>query len=168
MNAITMLSSYPRFQGRVRNMASGWYVYRDRKREGPFTVQQLKEEARSGRLKPLDQVWSEETPGWIPAGDAEGIFAEPPPPPPPPEGLAVRSEALHSKRSTGRPSVGGFLLMLVIGIIPVVNVITLTIWSFGSRVNDDRRNLARALLIWLLLIAIACVTVYMFWYFGSI
>ena len=144
-------------------MASGWYVYRDRKREGPLTMQQLKDEAGSGRLKPDDQVWSEETPGWIPAGDAEGIFTEPPP-----ESIPGRSETVHSKHSTGTPSVAGFLLMLLISIIPVVNVITLFIWSFGSRVNDDRRNLARALLIWLLLIATACVTVYMFWYFGSL
>ena len=44
-------------------------------------------------------------------------------------------------------SVGEWLISMLIMIIPIVNIVMLFIWGFGS--PDPRRNYARASLIWM-------------------
>ncbi|TQR13280.1 hypothetical protein FG382_10810 [Psychrobacillus lasiicapitis] len=44
-------------------------------------------------------------------------------------------------------SVGEWLITMLIMIIPIVNIVMLFIWGFGS--PDKRRNYARASLIWM-------------------
>ena len=60
-------------------------------------------------------------------------------------------------------STGQFFLMDLLSIIPVVNLVVFIIWSFSDGVNLNRRNWARARLIWigisLVLVAIAAVAI---------
>ena len=44
-------------------------------------------------------------------------------------------------------SVGGYLLFWLVYCIPIVNVIMIFVWAFGSSVNINKKNLARAILI---------------------
>ena len=46
-------------------------------------------------------------------------------------------------------SVGQWMLTLFIMFIPIVNIIALLIWAFGSSTPADKANWAKALLIWM-------------------
>lgn len=48
-------------------------------------------------------------------------------------------------------SLGDYLIMMLIGIIPVVNLIMLFVWAFGSNYNENKKNYARAMLIFALI-----------------
>ncbi|HEY8500192.1 MAG TPA: hypothetical protein VIL89_06205 [Clostridia bacterium] len=52
-------------------------------------------------------------------------------------------------------SVGEWMLTILFYIIPVVNIIMMAVWAFSSRGNIHRRNLSRALLLWVIIILIA-------------
>lgn len=49
-----------------------------------------------------------------------------------------------------------FAIMLLLG-IPVLNLILLLLWAFGSGTNLNKRNLSRAMLIFTLIIAVVWV-----------
>jgi hypothetical protein len=161
-------------------MADEWYVFKDQQRIGPFSRQQLQEKASCGEIKPTDQVWSEDTGGWILGSDVKGLFQTPPPPPPPESTLeqeippdlptpeAVEAAAKQMSRPERSLSVGKCFLMLLLSAVPIVNVVLLLIWSFGSKTGKAKKNLARALLIWLLIVAVASVGIYLAWLFGVI
>ncbi len=226
-------------------MVNEWYVFKEQQRKGPFTWEQLLEQSDSGDIEPDDQVWSDDTSGWVPASEVKGLFRTSPPPPPPPiqassvpeapsvseatdvpeahsvsevtdvpeapsvsevtnvpeapsvsevtnvpeapsvsetpsekpekspENIKVpafrkTTENLAVKGARSQTSISSFLMMLFLCTIPILNVVLLLIWSFSSKVSTIRKNLARALLIWVLIIAIVCVTIYMAWYFSII
>lgn len=48
-------------------------------------------------------------------------------------------------------SVGDWLITLLIRAIPLVNIIMLFIWAFGSGNNPNKANWAKAVLIWLVI-----------------
>lgn len=50
------------------------------------------------------------------------------------------------EKTTKDMTVGDWLITMLIQIIPIVNLVMLFIWGFGS--PDPRRNYARASLIW--------------------
>ena len=47
-------------------------------------------------------------------------------------------------------TVGNYLLMMLLQIIPIVGLVMLFVWAFGDE-NINRKNYARAMLIWLLI-----------------
>jgi len=55
-------------------MASEWYVFKNNKRLGPFTSQDLRRLTGTGSLLPDDLVWKEGINGWIPAHNIKGLF----------------------------------------------------------------------------------------------
>lgn len=61
-------------------MASEFYFARDEKKYGPFTAEQLKQFAASGRLLPTDKVWKSDlihkdgAEKWVPANRVKGLF----------------------------------------------------------------------------------------------
>lgn len=59
------------------------------------------------------------------------------------------------QQSAAPLSVGQFFLMDLVSMIPLLNIVLLLIWSFADNVNPNRRNLARARLIWVA-IGIVC------------
>lgn len=44
-------------------------------------------------------------------------------------------------------TLGNWLIIMLIGIIPFVNIVMLFIWAFGNTENTSKRNYARAMLI---------------------
>ena len=62
----------------------------------------------------------------------------------------------HIRLSFAAPlSVGQFFLMDLVSMIPLLNIVLLLVWSFADNTNPNRRNLARARLIWVA-IGIVC------------
>ena len=62
-------------------------------------------------------------------------------------------------------STGQWVLTLFLMCIPVVNIVLLFVWAFGSNTAESKRNWARANLIWILIgivLSIALVAVLMF------
>jgi hypothetical protein len=56
-----------------------WYYTRDRKPQGPVTLEQLNELAQTGVLIPTELVWQEGMPQWVEARSISGLFPTPPP-----------------------------------------------------------------------------------------
>ena len=52
-------------------------------------------------------------------------------------------------------SVGEWMLVIFAFLIPVVNIIFMAVWAFSSRGNVHRRNLARASLLWMIILLAA-------------
>lgn len=46
-------------------------------------------------------------------------------------------------------SVGQWMVTLLIAFIPLVNIIALFVWSFGSSTHPEKSNWAKATLIWM-------------------
>ena len=66
-------------------MSKQWYVYKDQQQKGPFTWEQLWQQARSGAVGPADQYWTEGMDGWTRGELITDLFpkaAAPPPSPP--------------------------------------------------------------------------------------
>ena len=61
----------------------------------------------------------------------------------------VPEKPVEKKSKTDPMSTGQFFLMDLISIIPVVNLIVFIVWSFVDSVNVNRRNWARARLLWI-------------------
>lgn len=55
-------------------MAIDWYYTHDGARRGPVTGRELADLARTGRLRPDDQVWKDGMAGWRPAAKLTGLF----------------------------------------------------------------------------------------------
>ena len=60
-------------------MAQQWYWMQDGQKSGPVSTAELKELARTARLKPTDMIWREGLPNWVQASQAKGLFVPPPP-----------------------------------------------------------------------------------------
>lgn len=72
--------------------SSQWHLHIPPETYGPYSVQQLRDYARDGRMTAQTMVWTEGNDAWAKAGDLpalKGIFAAvqpaPPPPPAPPQ-----------------------------------------------------------------------------------
>jgi GYF domain 2 len=53
---------------------SNWYYIRGDEKAGPVATGQLKELARSGKLRPSDMVWRMGMPRWTSADHLKGLF----------------------------------------------------------------------------------------------
>lgn len=76
-------------------MGKEWYIHAEGLQRGPYTWEELWQEARSGVLNPADLVWSEKLPGWTRAEQVSGLFPNQAPPPSPvaavPQGASYSS-----------------------------------------------------------------------------
>ncbi len=53
---------------------AGWYYCQGNDRLGPLSFQQLQDFSKSGKLLPIDLVWHESLPDWIPASSINKLF----------------------------------------------------------------------------------------------
>ena len=60
-----------------RVMPDDWYYAQNNERRGPVSFAKLKAMAGDGWLGRDDLVWRQGMPNWVPARDAEGLFANP-------------------------------------------------------------------------------------------
>ena len=51
-----------------------WKYQIDGQEHGPLDTKQLRQLARTGKLRPTDLIWREGLKGWVPAGKAKGLF----------------------------------------------------------------------------------------------
>jgi hypothetical protein len=90
-----------------------------------------------------------------PAQAAPQRPVQPPPPPvntPPVQSAQPRQQAYIPPQPAVRPEteplrVSQYLGMLLLLCIPIVNIVLLFVWGFGSSVNVNKKNYARAVLI---------------------
>ncbi len=65
-------------------MSQEWYVFKDGQQKGPFTREQLTQQAAGGTLGPADMVWKGGMEAWTRADQVEGLHPPAPAGPPPP------------------------------------------------------------------------------------
>ncbi len=66
------------------------------------------------------------------------------PPPGDPPGAFPKTRVLQGKEP---PGVGQYIGMFLLMCVPFLNIIVLFVWGFGSSVNPNKKNFARAALI---------------------
>lgn len=76
-------------------METNWYIARDRKKQGPFSLAQMQQMAGNGQLLPIDMVLQEGTAKWIAASQVEAFFPQPQTAPPPPPVPVVEAPEWH-------------------------------------------------------------------------
>jgi len=86
-------------------MADQWYIGRNDKRTGPFTPDQLRQMAASGRVQPTDLVWKQGMTQWAAASTIKGLFSIPGVATPPAVGPRGGTDLEFD--SPGSPSAGG-------------------------------------------------------------
>jgi hypothetical protein len=123
-----------------------------------------------GKQNPDDAKFCESC--GAPTGAAETPKAAPPPPPPqpqysppppPPPVYAAPAQQQYYQQppsyqaagagsgNTAPMSVGQFLGTIILVSIPLVGFILMLVWAFGSDVNQNKKNLSRAMLILMLI-----------------
>jgi hypothetical protein len=81
---------------------SQWYCLRKGVEAGPFTSDQLRSEARAGRIEPSDQVRRGDLAKWVPASRVKGLFAD---------GVAaVKDKANNHAQSVSAQSINSLLV----------------------------------------------------------
>lgn len=67
---------------------------------------------------------------------------------PPPQPASPRyASGISSRQENGPLSPGQYLSIFLLMCVPILNIILLFVWSFGSRANLNKKNFARASLI---------------------
>lgn len=70
---------------------------------------------------------------------------------PPPYQSPYPNEPLRDDRPL---TIGNYLVLMIVGAIPVVGLIMMLVWAFSGNSNTNRKNYARANLILMLIIAV--------------
>lgn len=97
---------------------------------------------------PGPAVQTEPPPAAVPAPAAPPVQAQQHPSPPRSYGPQPQSAPLPRAQPTGAPlSVGQYIGMFLLLAVPLLNIILLFVWSFGSSAGPNKRNFARAALI---------------------
>ncbi len=113
-------------------MSQEWYVFKDGQQKGPFTREQLVQQAGSSTLGPADMVWTGGMAGWTRADQVEGLFppapAAPPPPAPaapPPPGASPYQQGYGGAGFPGAPAGKqgkGLVIALAIILVGVIAI----------------------------------------------
>jgi heme/copper-type cytochrome/quinol oxidase subunit 2 len=53
------------------------------------------------------------------------------------------------QKQTGELTVGDWMITLLVSFIPIVNIVMMFVWAFGSNTNPSKANWAKATLIWM-------------------
>ncbi len=71
-------------------------------------------------------------------------------------------------RNTSVMSIQDWIITILITSIPVVNVIMLFVWAFGSDTNENKKNWAKATLIWFAIIFVLYMIFFVFLGFAAL
>lgn len=97
-------------------MADQWFIFKEGKQTGPYSLVQLQEEAKGGRLKESDLIWAEGFTEWQPASTVENLFVAKQYSPPPPAQAPQKSSAKKYILIAGGVLLG-LLLLLVVAVL---------------------------------------------------
>lgn len=71
-------------------------------------------------------------------------------------------------RSTEHVSVGGWIGVFFLGILPIVNIVMLFVWAFGGTSKQSLKNYARAaLILWLIAVVLIIITIAIIFALGA-
>ncbi len=119
-------------------MAENWYILQNGKRHGPYTGAELKRQAATGHLLPIDLVIKDGMQKPVPAAKVKGLFstAEPPRQSAPDDfAAATQQDQTASRRTASRPNRTMLYLVLAgCGLLAVV-AITLLVLTSGRKQN---------------------------------
>lgn len=59
-----------------------------------------------------------------------------------------------------KPTVGGWLVTLLILNIPLVNIVMLFVWAFGGGTSPCKSNWAKAMLLFWLIVFVLCIIIF--------
>lgn len=99
-----------------------------------------------------------------PSAEQPPVAASPPiqrptvAPPPPPVYTAPSAATVYQEEPISTGSYIGILLLLL---IPIVNLICVIIWACGGSRKRNKTNLARALLVWMLIGTVLAVLIFL-------
>lgn len=87
-------------------MSKKWYLYKNKEQKGPFSWQEMVDQAASGGITASDMVWSEGMETWTKASIVEGLLPAAPSdmPPPPPVGYTSSQPPAAGTFSSSTPS----------------------------------------------------------------
>jgi hypothetical protein len=91
-----------------------WYVYAKGLQRGPYSWEELWQEARSGLLGSADLVWSEKLSGWTRAEQISGLFPNQAPPPPP---VATAVQGANYSAAPVKKGGKGCLIALIVFLV---------------------------------------------------
>jgi len=91
-------------------LSAQWYLHQNNQQKGPFSWDDLSEQANKGMIKPEDLIWSEGMADWQAAKKIEGLLpkSETPPPPPVENVIAPPPPPVGAERVPPTPSDQGF------------------------------------------------------------
>lgn len=72
-----------------------------------------------------------------------------------------KTESRIPDRDSKTLGVGEWMLVIFAFLIPLVNIVFMAMWAFSSEGNVHRRNFARASMLWLIILLVACVAAMM-------
>ena len=110
-------------------------------------------------------------PAYVPP-PAAPVYAAPPPyavPQPPVYAAVPQAQYVHPATAmaddlTKPVGIGGFIGMIILLMLPLVNFIMLLVWAFSSSVNVNKKNLARAILLLYIIFYVAMIVLMIvFW-----
>lgn len=111
-------------------MSAQWYLYKDGRQQGPFSLEDLYRQAEAGLFGPADLVWTGGMADWIRAEQVKGLIfasspaspASPGPPSAPQLGppLSYQQQGSGSHRAAPAPGRGKGVLIALIVVLAVV------------------------------------------------
>ena len=96
-----------------------WFYAKNGQQNGPVTLEQLRQLARSGGLDAKDLVWNSSMKDWEPAGQVEGIFSAPAATPAPVSDPSNPYAAPQSTWTEPAPTAGVTLPEIIAGSEPI-------------------------------------------------
>lgn len=72
------------------------------------------------------------------------------------QGGAANQNVRNSDQTITAPilTFGDYLIMMIIAAIPIVNIVMLCMWGFGSDANPNKKNCAKAMLVFIIIVFI--------------
>jgi uncharacterized RDD family membrane protein YckC len=118
------------------------YVRRDGQRAGPFSLEEINRQLAAGALDPVDQAWSEGSPGWKPLLSFPGVIA--------PGGASSTAMpiGMATPVRSPAPSYAGFWIRAVAFVndaIILAFLLTAIVFAFDSL--GDKTSILRAFVI---------------------
>ncbi len=108
-------------------MSAQWYLYKDGRQQGPFSLGDLYRQAEAGLFGPADLVWTGGMENWSRADQVKGLVSAPPTAPPgPPSTPQLGASPSHHGRAAGNyraapaPGRGKAVLTALIVVLAVV------------------------------------------------
>lgn len=121
----------------VEYVDDAWYVGQNGKRLGPFTLEELRQKADSGWLKPTDLLWKPGRENWEPVSAFPQIAVRENPPPLPNYVRSTKENSQRSATSISFATVLGFLMFGTVLLWPFLSI-AMTTFRYQQDLAEER------------------------------